>query len=115
MKKIGGHASREELNKLAAALECMPLALTQAAAYIKRRGGRISVRQYLKKVYNGDQLSMELLDFNKADLRRDRRAKNSISSAWQISFTHILETRRTAVELEAVPGREHPVSLGTKR
>ena len=39
-KKIGAQANQAELREMAAALECMPLALTQAAAYIRRRGSR---------------------------------------------------------------------------
>ena len=43
----------------------MPLAITQAAAYIRRRGCRSSVRQYLEEFQNSDQSQMSLLDVDK--------------------------------------------------
>ena len=78
-KKMGVQANRAELKALVAALECMPLVLTQTAAYIKRRGDRSSIQQYLEKVQKGDQSTFSLLDFDETDLRRGRRAKNSMS------------------------------------
>ena len=56
-KKIGKLANRAELKELAAALECMPLALTQATAYIRRGGARSSARQYLEQIRNGELMS----------------------------------------------------------
>ena len=41
--------------ELAVALEHMPLAITQAVAYIKQMGRRCSVRQYLEKLRTSDK------------------------------------------------------------
>jgi hypothetical protein len=44
-----GHASTDN-RRLAVALECMPLAITQAAAYISEMGLMCSVKQYHEKI-----------------------------------------------------------------
>ncbi|KAK1807294.1 hypothetical protein LTR12_018360, partial [Friedmanniomyces endolithicus] len=74
--------------KLAAALEYMPLAIAQAAAYIKKRAPRCSVEQYLVKFEKSDRSKTSLLNANSEELRRDSEAKNSIILTWQISFEH---------------------------
>lgn len=56
-KKMGVQGNRAELKELAVAIECMPLALTQAATYIRRGGARSSARQYLEQIHNGELLS----------------------------------------------------------
>ncbi|OSS44130.1 hypothetical protein B5807_11152 [Epicoccum nigrum] len=52
-RKLGDDADKEgmegSIKELAAALDHMPLALAQAAAYIRRRAPRCSVQQYLKE------------------------------------------------------------------
>jgi hypothetical protein len=46
-KKLGDRVDTRDIQDLATELENMPLALTQAAAYLMRMGGRCSVRKYL--------------------------------------------------------------------
>jgi len=47
-KKLGIQSNRKDIAELAAALEFMPLAVVQAAAYINQRAPRCSVRQYIE-------------------------------------------------------------------
>jgi hypothetical protein len=47
--KLGMQGRREDLIELAEALEHMPLAIVQAAAYIRQRSPRWSVQQYLRQ------------------------------------------------------------------
>lgn len=47
-RKLGKQIDRDDTFKLAAALEFMPLAIVQAAAYIRQRTPRYSVRQYVE-------------------------------------------------------------------
>ena len=98
-KKLVEHADRNDIKDLATVLEFMPLAITQAAAYIHRRGRRSSVQQYLEEFRDSDQSITSLLNYDTRDLRRDRAATNSIILTWQISFTHILNIRRRAANL----------------
>jgi hypothetical protein len=84
---------------LAAALEYMPLAMTQAAAYIQQRGKRSSIAKYLEKLRKGDRSKGSILDEDAGDLRRDPEARNAIILTWQISFEHIRKVRQSATDL----------------
>ncbi|MCJ1278041.1 hypothetical protein MMC21_005855 [Puttea exsequens] len=77
-----GQRNDKDYIELAAALEFMPLAIVQAAAYISQGESRCSVQHH-----EGGQL------------RRDGEAKNSIIITWQISFNHIHQTRPSAADL----------------
>jgi tetratricopeptide (TPR) repeat protein len=99
-KKLGG--IREEDNcitELATTLDHMPLALVQAAAYIRERAPRCSVRQYLDEYRQSDSRKTSLLNREADHLRRDRAASNSVLITWQISFDHIRSTRQSAAGL----------------
>ncbi|KAH7418642.1 P-loop containing nucleoside triphosphate hydrolase protein [Cadophora sp. MPI-SDFR-AT-0126] len=85
--------------ELLVALEFMPLAIVQAAAYILRRKPRYSVREYLQSFRESDLKRTSLLDYNGKQLRRDKEAKNSIIVTWQISFDHIRKVRSSAADL----------------
>ncbi|KAJ8118503.1 hypothetical protein OPT61_g520 [Boeremia exigua] len=102
-KKLGaensGLSDRSDLAKLAAALEYMPLAIVQAAAYIVQRAARYSVAKYLDDYRRSERKRTSLLEYDNGQLRRDWEAKNSIIVTWQISFEHIRETWRSAAEL----------------
>ncbi|KAL9062882.1 MAG: hypothetical protein Q9161_009717 [Pseudevernia consocians] len=89
----------KDLVKLAAALEFMPLAIVQAAAYISQGESRCSVQQYLAEFRESDRRKTSLLDLEGGQLRRDGEAKNSIIITWQISFDHIHRTRPSAADL----------------
>ncbi|KAK5111167.1 hypothetical protein LTR85_012249 [Meristemomyces frigidus] len=88
-KKLRQQADRIDLVALASTLEYMPLAIAQAAAYIKQRAPRCSVPQYLEQLERSDRSKTDLLSANSEELRRDNEAKNSIILTWQISFEHI--------------------------
>ncbi|KIW35751.1 uncharacterized protein PV06_11909 [Exophiala oligosperma] len=101
-RKVRTHSSLDGAAELAAALEFMPLAIVQAAAYISERAPRCSVRQYLEQFQKSDRKRASLLDCEGGQLRRDVEAKNSIIITWQISFDRIREIRRTAADLLAL-------------
>jgi tetratricopeptide (TPR) repeat protein len=98
-KKLGDGVDKKNTAELSKVLEFMPLALVQAAAFIRQRAPRCSVQQYLDQFNKSDRKKTSLLDYNGGHLRRDAEAKNSIIITWQISFDYILETRRTAADL----------------
>ncbi|KAG4429842.1 hypothetical protein IFR05_014674 [Cadophora sp. M221] len=101
-KLRGGDNGSDDGNvttELLVALELMPLAIVQAAAYILRRRPRYSVREYFQDFLKNDRKRTSLLDYNGKQLRRDREAKSSILVTWQISFDHILAIRSSAADL----------------
>ncbi|KAF1985806.1 TPR-like protein [Aulographum hederae CBS 113979] len=99
LKKKLGHEDNDAAAELVSALEFMPLAIVQAAAYISCRAPRSSVRMYLEEFRKNDRKRESLLDFRGGALRRDVDAKNSVITTWQISFDHIRLSRHSAVEL----------------
>jgi tetratricopeptide (TPR) repeat protein len=101
-KKLGNLGAIEDMQKLAAALDHMPLALAQAGAYIKQRGSRYSVGRYLAKLEKSEKSQTSLLTSASKELRRDEEAQDSIILTWQISFDHIRATRPSAADLLSV-------------
>ncbi|KAI4940873.1 hypothetical protein J4E91_011130 [Alternaria rosae] len=80
------------------ALDCIPLAVAQAAAYINRRG-RITVASYLAEFRENSKKRESLLNWDAGELRRDESASNSVVTTWQMSFEQIQRERRSAAEL----------------
>jgi hypothetical protein len=101
--KLGGDDDGSDNGDVAAellvALEFMPLAIVQAAAYIIRRKPRYSVREYLLAFRESNPKRTSLLDYNGKQVRRDREATSSILVTWQISFDHIRIIRPSAADL----------------
>lgn len=102
-RKLGEHNDGSRAIELAGAMEFMPLALVQAAAYIRLRALRCSVRQYLEEFHKSDQKSATLLsDFEGGQPRRDFEARNSIIRTWHLSFDHIQQIQPSAADLLAL-------------
>ncbi|KAJ4179575.1 hypothetical protein NW767_014587 [Fusarium falciforme] len=87
------------MSDLVDVLNYMPLAITQAAAYIKRRRPRMSVSAYLDEFRRSDKKRASLLNRDAGDLRRDESASNSIVTTWQITFEQIGHERPSAADL----------------
>lgn len=80
------------------ALDCIPLAVVQAAAYINRRG-RMTIAGYLAEFRKDSKKRERLLKWDAGELRRDESASNSVVTTWQMSFEQIQRERRSAAEL----------------
>lgn len=81
--------SQSNMTRLVHELDCMPLAITQAAAYINQPGSRATVAQYLHRLAKGDSDRERLLQKDIRDPRRDGRTSNSIIITWHTSFEHL--------------------------
>ena len=92
-------ADMDIATNLVEVLEYMPLAISQAAAYIQRRAPRMSISQYLEEFRRSERKRSSLLNHDSGDLRRDESAKNSVITTWQISFDHIRLRRPSATDL----------------
>ncbi|KAL5371148.1 hypothetical protein DPSP01_014460 [Paraphaeosphaeria sporulosa] len=99
LKKLGDKIDAHGIHELAAALEYMPLALVQAAAYIQKRAPHYSVQRYLEEFRRSDKRKARLLSQEAGHLRRNEGAKNSIIVTWQISFEHIRSIRKSAADI----------------
>ncbi|RYP30977.1 hypothetical protein DL767_005984 [Monosporascus sp. MG133] len=97
--KSGSQYNRDEGTKLVKELEYMPLAISQAAAYIVQRAPRTSVRKYLEEFRKSERKRWGLLNHDAGDIRRDGSASNSVVTTWQISFDYIRSKRPSATDL----------------
>src|SRR5256886_1569104 len=98
-KKLGTDLDENDAAELLRMLDYMPLAITQAAAYISQRAPRTTISKYLHNLHKSDGERASLLKKDVGDSRRDGRASNSIIATWQISFEHIRQTRPSAAQL----------------
>jgi len=98
-KKLEKEEDPISIDELATALEYMPLAIVQAAAYIAQKAPRCSVRQYLNEFNRSERRQTNLLNRDGGHLRRDWEASNSVIVTWQISFEHIQQLRPSAADL----------------
>ncbi|KAK4183100.1 kinesin light chain, partial [Podospora australis] len=98
-KKLGSLPDMDVAAALVEALDFVPLAISQAAAYIQARAPRSSPEKYLAEFRENEHKRARLLGYDGGDLRRDGGASNALLTTWQISFDHIRTKRRTAADL----------------
>ena len=98
-KRLGQLPDRGVAADLVQALDRVPLAISQAAAYIQERGQQTSISKYFADFQASERKKTKLLAHDGGDLRRDGAASNAILITWQMSFNHIRETRRSAADL----------------
>ncbi|KAL8367884.1 hypothetical protein RB599_003683 [Gaeumannomyces hyphopodioides] len=101
-KKLGPFPDTDTAKALVQALDLVPLAISQAAAYIQARSPLSSVGEYLAEFHKGERKRTRLLGHDAGDLRRDGGASNAILTTWQISFEHIRSKRSSAADLLAL-------------
>lgn len=102
-KKLRSQIDEACVAQLARDLECMPLAIVHATAYITRRP-EWSVTKYLEEFKQSDQRKTGLLHADERGLLpgRDAGATNSIMTTWKMSFDHIRQIRPSAADLLAL-------------
>lgn len=87
----------EDIECLLRELEYLPLAISQAAAFISEN--RISVAKYVRMLQDDNSELAALLDRDIPDLRRDSQASNSVLQTWKISFDQIQRQQPRAAEM----------------
>ncbi|KAJ6133730.1 hypothetical protein N7523_000052 [Penicillium sp. IBT 18751x] len=98
-RKLEQPQESEDSRDLVEELELMPLAIVQAASYIRKRAPRYSVSQYLRDFQKSDREAIKLLNTEAGHLYRDWEAKNLILVTWQISFDYIRREQPSAADL----------------
>ena len=86
----------EAVNQLLEALDYLPLAITQAAAFISQND--ITLPQYLQLLCNHDSQTQALLEKDLGDPRRDLDSDHSVIRTWKISMDVISERNALAAE-----------------
>ncbi|CAD6573262.1 MAG: hypothetical protein ASARMPREDX12_005928 [Alectoria sarmentosa] len=78
-------------------LEYIPLAITQAAAFISQNS--ITLAKYLDMFRTNDSEIQDLLNKDLGDPRRDSRSQNSVIRTWKLSFDLISKQELRAAEM----------------
>jgi len=86
-----------EIDSLVEILGRIPLAITQAAAFINRN--KISVRQYAEEIAINKQILIDYLSIDLQDPRRERGFPNSVFRTWKLSFDQIQSHSPRAAEI----------------
>jgi tetratricopeptide (TPR) repeat protein len=99
-RKLGNRD--EGINELVRALDCLPLAVTQAASFIRLSGSRYTVHKYREEFELSLESRSSLLESKVPIPNRDKEASNSVFLTWQISFDHVRKIRQSAADLLAL-------------
>lgn len=83
--------------KLAAELGHLPLAITQAAAFISENN--LSISEYLDTLHADDEDAKALLSEHLDDPRRDLDTENSVIRMWKLSFDQMSRNIPRAAEI----------------
>ena len=105
----------DDATQLVRQLDYMPLAISQAAAYIKERTPLVTIGSYVRKAQEDPEEQLRLLRIHMRDPRRDQKATNAILLTWHVSFSHIYKSQRAAgilLGLMSILNREHiPIDI----
>ena len=96
----GDNSGTAPVDSLLKELGFIPLAITQAAAFIEEYN--ISVAEYTEEVVKDDSHLQEYLYEDLPDLRRDAASVNSVVRTWKLSFEHITKQNPQAADLLAL-------------
>jgi tetratricopeptide (TPR) repeat protein len=104
------------INKLLEELDCLPLAITQAAAYINCNP--VSVEEYLGHVEGTEPNLVYIMSEEMGDHTRHKHAANAVAKTWLVSFDQIVRQNADAalllqymscIEWKAIPRSILPV------
>ena len=93
-------ASDGQVLNLAQALDRLPLAIKQAAAYISSLS--ISIEDYSVSFLRNEENQRELLQQDFGDLTRATDVSNAVFLTWQMSFDHVTRQSRSAGDVMAL-------------
>ena len=96
MDRVGSRENDPSM-RLLEALGYIPLAITQAAAFISEN--HIGLTQYWEMFHRSDSDVQDLLNEDLGDRRRDAHAHNSIIKTWKMSFDLISKQKPRAAEM----------------
>jgi nucleoside phosphorylase/tetratricopeptide (TPR) repeat protein len=94
-------------------LACLPLAITQVAAYINEKD--ISLSEYTALLHENEPDVIELLSEDFGDEGRYKDTQNPVATTWWISFQQIQRMNQTAIDyllfMACINPRHIPLSL----
>lgn len=100
-EKLVGEHTETDILAVVAALNNIPLAITQTAAFINRRAPRLTISGYLNRFNQDDKTKADLLKTGFHDPRRGDAASSSVLTTWIATLEQIRRDRQSAVDLLA--------------
>ena len=85
--------------QLLEALDHIPLAITQAGAFIRLQEPMMTISSYLSEFRKNETNQTTLLNKDTGDFRRDKTVPNSVIVTWEISFNQICQQHQSAADL----------------
>ena len=85
--------------KLLRELTHLPLAISQAAAYINIK--KVPIAKYLERLQHTEQDTIRLISKEFPDNTRYPGSKNAVATTWLVSFNQIRQSQKAATELLA--------------
>jgi hypothetical protein len=110
-KRLEGKTDGASATDLVLVLDCIPLAVNQAAAYINRRSPRMTIASYLDEFHKNEKRKDSLLRSDKGDLGRHDGVSNSVVVTWQVTFEQIRRERPRAASLLSLMSRFQAQSI----
>ena len=96
---------KEEADYLINALDCVPLAISQAGAYILEK--YMSIMEYTSLLTESAENTQRLLNVSLSDGRRGNTESNSVIKTWNLSFDQIMRQDPDAGHLLCVMAMFH--------
>ena len=96
----GDNVDNESIQDLVEMLGFIPLAITQAAAFIQENG--ITVQAYFERLKESDLDLQDYLEEGLPDPRRYPDSENSVIRTWKLSFDQIAKQKPRAAELLSI-------------
>ncbi|AEO57146.1 hypothetical protein MYCTH_2302980 [Thermothelomyces thermophilus ATCC 42464] len=108
--KLKDGCGDEEGREAVRLLDCLPLAISQAAAYINRRSPRVRVEEYVDMLRSKDGQEV-LLGWEYDDGRRYGGASTSVLGTWTFTLEQIRKERPSAADLLSLMSFFNPQSI----
>ncbi|KAH0559873.1 hypothetical protein GP486_003610 [Trichoglossum hirsutum] len=99
-EKATCESSEREQSELLEELDYLPLAISQAGAFMTETGSTVS--QYLADYRRNDSARLQLLSYKFTDHGREERPMESIVTTWMISFNYIQKENPRAADILAL-------------
>ncbi|KAF6788995.1 Kinesin light chain 5 [Colletotrichum sojae] len=110
-KKLGRDVNEAAALRLSRTLECIPLAVNQAAAYINKRSPRVTILSYLDEFQKSENRKGTLLRSDTGDIRQYDGVSNSVVVTWQVTFEQIKREQPRAANLLSLMSYFHAQNI----
>jgi hypothetical protein len=96
-KRLRQNCSEELIIELLQELEYIPLAITQAIAFMIKRQN--TIEQYLRQYRKSDATKTKFLSYEFSEHARPENTLESVTKTWRLSFESIRDSNRRAADL----------------